>query len=180
MGNLCIFLQSADSAPYAYLAWLSWARRRPGRIFQSLASLWYALRILFGVKEFVSIIQRTNSTSLRDPAPYLDVYRVSSFRQNCHSLRCNENPIYVFPEKELRSLRPNFHIHVSVSDLYIPRIGPHIFLQQNRQTFSGNLCFKFSVLYLRSVQYGSKTFYTCNLHITNTIYMKAKKAQRVS
>jgi hypothetical protein len=22
---------------------------------------------------------------------------------------------------------PNFHIHVSVSDLYIPRIGPHIF-----------------------------------------------------
>ncbi len=29
---------------------------------------------------------------------------------------------------------PNFHIHVSVSDLYIPRIGPHIFLQQNSQT----------------------------------------------
>jgi hypothetical protein len=34
----------------------------------------------------------------------------------------------IFPEKELRSLSPNFHIHVSVSDLYIPRIGPHIFL----------------------------------------------------
>ncbi len=27
---------------------------------------------------------------------------------------------------ELRGLSPNFHIHVSVSDLYIPRIGPHI------------------------------------------------------
>ncbi len=40
-------------------------------------------------------------------------------------------PIYVFPEKELRGLNPNFHIHVSVSDLYIPRIGPHIFLKQN-------------------------------------------------
>ncbi len=26
---------------------------------------------------------------------------------------------------ELRGLSPNFHIHVSVSDLYIPRIGPH-------------------------------------------------------
>jgi hypothetical protein len=25
-----------------------------------------------------------------------------------------------------RGLSPNFHIHVSVSDLYIPRIGPHI------------------------------------------------------
>jgi hypothetical protein len=41
---------------------------------------------------------------------------------------CNENTIYVFPEKELRDLRPNFHIHVSVSNLCIPRIGPHIFL----------------------------------------------------
>ncbi len=38
----------------------------------------------------------------------------------------NENSIYVFPEKELRGLSPNFHIHVSVSDLYIPRISPHI------------------------------------------------------
>jgi hypothetical protein len=37
---------------------------------------------------------------------------------------CNENPIYVFPGKELRTLIPNFHIHVSVSDLYIQRIGP--------------------------------------------------------
>ncbi len=47
---------------------------------------------------------------------------------------CNENPIYVFPEKKLSGLRPNFHIHVSVSDLYIPRIGPHIFLLPNMQT----------------------------------------------
>jgi hypothetical protein len=42
---------------------------------------------------------------------------------------CNENPIYVFPEKELHGLSPNFHIHGSVRDLYIPRIGPPIFLQ---------------------------------------------------
>jgi hypothetical protein len=27
---------------------------------------------------------------------------------------------------ELHGLSPNFHFHVSVSDLYIPRIGPHI------------------------------------------------------
>jgi hypothetical protein len=32
---------------------------------------------------------------------------------------CKENSIYVFPEKELRALSPNFHIHVSVNDLYI-------------------------------------------------------------
>jgi hypothetical protein len=50
-----------------------------------------------------------------------------------------ENPIYVFPEKELHGPSANFHIHVSVSDLYILRIGPHIFLQQNRQTNRGNV-----------------------------------------
>jgi hypothetical protein len=54
-------------------------------------------------------------------------------------MHCNENHIYVIPEKEVRGLSPNFHIHVSVSDLYIPRIGPHIFLEQNRQTDRGNI-----------------------------------------
>jgi hypothetical protein len=54
-------------------------------------------------------------------------------------LHYNENPIYVFPEKELLGLSPNFHTHVSESDLFIPRIGPHIFLQQNRQTNRGNI-----------------------------------------
>ncbi len=68
----------------------------------------------------------------------------------------------------------NFHIHVSVRDLYIPMIGPHIFLQQNRQTdrgksprdtlmwklglrprysFSGNMCFEFGVVCLCSAFY---------------------------
>jgi hypothetical protein len=51
---------------------------------------------------------------------------------------CNENPIYVILFWELRGLGPNFHIYVSVSD-YIPRIGPHIFLQQNRQINRGNI-----------------------------------------
>ncbi len=91
-----------------------------------------------------------------------------------HVLHCNENPIYVFPEKELRSLNSNSHIYVSVSDLYILRVGPHIFLWQNRHTdrgniksahrhmnveiraevcnsFSGNICFQFSILCLCSV-----------------------------
>ncbi len=54
-------------------------------------------------------------------------------------VHCNEISIYVIPKKELRGLSPNFHIHVSVSDLYVPTIGPPIFLQQNRQTDRGNL-----------------------------------------
>ncbi len=33
-----------------------------------------------------------------------------------------ENWKKLFPEKELRGHSPNFHIHVSVSDLYIPTI----------------------------------------------------------
>ncbi len=53
------------------------------------------------------------------------------------SKHCNENLIYVFLYWELRGLNPNF-IHVSVSDLYIPRIGLPIWLQPNRQTDPGN------------------------------------------
>ncbi len=45
---------------------------------------------------------------------------------------CKENPIYVVLFWEFRGLSPNFHIHVSASDLYIPMISPHISLQQNR------------------------------------------------
>ncbi len=42
------------------------------------------------------------------------------------TLHCNERSIYIFLETELSGLSPNIHIHVSVSDLYIPRIGSHI------------------------------------------------------
>jgi hypothetical protein len=58
----------------------------------------------------------------------------------CTILHCNENPIYIFLFWELRGLSPNIHINMSVmSDSYIPRIGPHIFLQQNRQIDDGNI-----------------------------------------
>ncbi len=54
-------------------------------------------------------------------------------------VHCTENIIYVFPEKELCDLSHSSYIHVSVSDLYIPRISPHIWLQQNRQTDPENI-----------------------------------------
>jgi len=51
------------------------------------------------------------------------------FLLTTHSqLHCNENPHYVFPEKEIRGLSPTFHIHVSVSDLYIPTVNLPILL----------------------------------------------------
>jgi hypothetical protein len=54
-------------------------------------------------------------------------------------MHCKENPIDEFLFWEMHGLSPNFHNHVSISDLYIPRIGPHISLQQNKQTDPGNL-----------------------------------------
>jgi hypothetical protein len=44
---------------------------------------------------------------------------------------CTENLLFVFPEKELPVLSPNSYINMSVSELYIERIGLHIWLQQN-------------------------------------------------
>jgi hypothetical protein len=38
-------------------------------------------------------------------------------RQNAENLK------QIFPEKEYRGLSPNFHIHVFVSELYIPTMG---------------------------------------------------------
>jgi hypothetical protein len=90
------------------------------------------------------------------------------------NLHCNENPIYVFLFWELRGLSPNVNIHVSVSDLYIPRIGLHISSSRigrqiigiyksltdawmwklglrPRYSFSGNICFEISVFCLCSV-----------------------------
>ncbi len=64
------------------------------------------------------------------------------------------------PRKETAQTQSSFHIHVFVSDLYIPTTSPTVFLQQNRQTdrsFLGNL-FKFSVQYLCSANTGVNQF----------------------
>jgi hypothetical protein len=42
-----------------------------------------------------------------------------------------ENAKQLFPEKKLLGISSNFHINVSVSDLYIPTIGQPILLQEN-------------------------------------------------
>jgi hypothetical protein len=60
---------------------------------------------------------------------YNDVYKLDEVKSRGvgnGTVLCNENPIYVFLFWELLGLSPNFHIHVYVSDLYIPRMGPHI------------------------------------------------------
>ncbi len=51
-----------------------------------------------------------------------------------------ENPIYVFSEKKLRGLSPNFHNScICERFMYVTTIGPLVFLQQKRQTDRGNM-----------------------------------------
>ncbi len=45
-------------------------------------------------------------------------------RQNAENLK------QIFPEKEYRGLSPNSHIHVSVSELYIPAMGLPFLLEE--------------------------------------------------
>ncbi len=45
----------------------------------------------------------------------------------------------LFPKQDCNVPSPNFHIHVSVSDLYIPGIGLPILLKPNKQTGPGNM-----------------------------------------
>ncbi len=75
----------------------------------------------------------------RTPGCSLGPRRLSRYNNIFSSTHCNENPIYVFLFREFRGYSPSIHIHVSVSDLYIPRSGPHIFLLQNRQIDRGNI-----------------------------------------
>jgi hypothetical protein len=45
-------------------------------------------------------------------------------RQNAENLK------QIFPEKEYRGLSPNFHIHVFVSELYVPTMGLPFLLEE--------------------------------------------------
>ncbi len=62
------------------------------------------------------LVQRCNGTTAG--LGYLEV--------NVICPHCSEDPIYVFHFWELRDLSPKYRIRVSVSDKYIPMIGPHI------------------------------------------------------
>jgi hypothetical protein len=63
------------------------------------------------------------------------VLRVNNALQRTNS----ENSKQIFPEKELRGHSPNFHIHVSVSDLYTPTIDLPILLQEICGPIPGNI-----------------------------------------
>jgi hypothetical protein len=143
-----------------------------------------------GMKVWVNLWDQTFiiiNTFIGNCARFRDIYNpvcmVVSLIFACLTIlgrvHCNENPFCVFQEKKLRGLSPNFHIHVSVCDLYIPWIGPHIFSwpivviyklltetwmwklgPRSRNFFSGNICFKFLVLCFCSVVTGQVVMLT--------------------
>ncbi len=84
-----------------------------------------------------------------------------------HPLHCKQDPIHVFPVMKLRGLLPNFHVHVSVSDLCIPTIVPPISLRPRIFIF-GNICIKFS-------QSASEWGHCEGLNLLSTPWMFAKK-----
>jgi hypothetical protein len=68
-----------------------------------------------------------------EPRAVATTYDIALQRHN------TENSKQIFPEKELRGHNPNFHIHLSVRDLYIPTIDLPILLQENMWTDPGNI-----------------------------------------
>ncbi len=66
---------------------------------------------------YVSTAEDEVSTDLRLPED-VEILRFAHVHYTA-----TKKSIYVFSEKKLRRLSPNFHIHVSVSYYYIPRIG---------------------------------------------------------
>ncbi len=99
-------------------------------------------------------------------------YVHTSWQSSSWTAHCNENPIHVFPEKELSGLSTNFHIHVSVS-VYSQDRSVHIFSysrpivgiyksltdtwmwksgQRPRNSFARNICFEFSIVCLWSAE----------------------------
>jgi hypothetical protein len=59
------------------------------------------------------------NNEIRNNAPVSKHQLVLKGGGDCTQLHCKENPIFVLQEKKERGLSPIFHIHVSVSYLYI-------------------------------------------------------------
>ena len=66
------------------------------------------------------------------------VLYVLNFCHRCTDTLQGKSHLYI-PSLGIVQPQSQFHIHVSVSNLYIPRIGQHISLEQISQTNPGNM-----------------------------------------
>jgi hypothetical protein len=110
---------------------------------------WWTGRTAFLFRTVLVVL--TRAAQLRADGFQLLLY---SRYQSAHTAKAI--PFIRFLFWELRGFRPNFYIHVSVSDLYIPRIASLTDTRmwklglRPRYSFSGNICFKFSAFFLCS------------------------------
>ncbi len=98
-----------------------------GRIHDAVDE-WYNIGLLchLGMHFFVQIVFRKIFIKVFETEPQVLLRLVGHTLQRTNT----ENSKQIFPEKELRGHSPNFHYHVSVSDLYIPTIDLPILLQE--------------------------------------------------
>ena len=68
--------------------------------------------------------RRTVQENARQRKTLLESGECTLQRQNAENLK------QIFPEKEYRGLSPNFHIHVSVSELHISTMGLPVLLEE--------------------------------------------------
>jgi hypothetical protein len=83
-----------------------------------LQIIWDSLFAFFCVSDHPSVLL-SGVLLLPKNVSYTDAHptRYALQRQNAENLK------QIFPEKEYRGLSPNFHIHVSVGELYISTMG---------------------------------------------------------
>jgi hypothetical protein len=93
---------------FSTMAWTAWTQRIPLRGWAASGPA--SGRALRTAAHPSALSHSTWDPTLRAPGtPPLPPPFFPSFFNKPH---CNQNPIYVFPEKELRGLGPNFNIHV--------------------------------------------------------------------
>jgi hypothetical protein len=81
------------------------------------------------IMDIMDILVKNIELSLLDSySTSLFVYTVPQRKHTLHRIN-TENSKQIFPEKEFGGHSPNFHIHASVNDLYIPTIELPILLQ---------------------------------------------------
>jgi hypothetical protein len=88
-----------------------------------------------------------------------------------------ENSQQIFPEKELRGLSTNFHIHVSVSDLHIPMQAGSVFLFCCRK-ICGLILGIYKSLTDKSMEIGTEAVQFLYWEYKNGIFLAVKGKQK--
>jgi hypothetical protein len=91
----------------------------------------------FFVYSFFEKLQKTVHTYSKSASNAALLILILNFVKKMYSALQRKFDLCI-PGKEQRGLIPNFFIHISVSDYYVPTIGPPILLQRKTQTDRGN------------------------------------------